>query len=194
MHPKSGHRFSDKCMDQKKYIPKRNPIQYLGHIIEKPPPPKFRKLNMKFFIDTADVDEIREWNKTGLIDGVTTNPSLILKSGRKIEEALAEICALVDGPVSGEVTAIDTDGMISQGKILAKIAKNICIKLPLTTFRQFGLYVRKKAQVSTIVQTWSLKSYACRKRPASHPRDQKLPRSISIQFLPGRSVTSMSAL
>lgn len=87
---------------------------------------------MKFFIDTADVDEIREWNKTGLIDGVTTNPSLILKSGRDISEALAEICAIVDGPVSGEVIAMDTDGMISQGRTLAKIAKNICIKLPLT--------------------------------------------------------------
>ncbi len=87
---------------------------------------------MKFFIDTADVDEIREWNSTGLIDGVTTNPSLILKSGRQIDEALAEICSIVDGPVSGEVTAIDTDGMISQGKTLAKIAENICIKLPLT--------------------------------------------------------------
>lgn len=87
---------------------------------------------MKFFIDTADVDEIREWNKTGLIDGVTTNPSLILKSGRDISEALAEICAIVDGPVSGEVIAMDTDGMISQGRTLAKIAENICIKLPLT--------------------------------------------------------------
>ena len=87
---------------------------------------------MRFFIDTADVDEIREWNSTGLIDGVTTNPSLILKSGRQIDEALAEICAIVDGPVSGEVTAVDTAGMISQGKTLAKIADNICIKLPLT--------------------------------------------------------------
>lgn len=87
---------------------------------------------MKFFIDTANVDEIREWNKTGLIDGVTTNPSLILKSGRDISEALAEICAIVDGPVSGEVIAMDTDGMISQGRTLAKIAENICIKLPLT--------------------------------------------------------------
>ncbi len=87
---------------------------------------------MKFFIDTADVDEIREWNKTGLIDGVTTNPSLILKSGRNITEALSEICEIVDGPVSGEVTALDTDGMVEQGKTLAKIADNICIKLPLT--------------------------------------------------------------
>ena len=87
---------------------------------------------MKFFIDTADVDEIRSWNETGLIDGVTTNPSLILKSGRDINEALAEICEIVDGPVSGEVTALDAPRMIEQGKILASIAKNICIKLPLT--------------------------------------------------------------
>ena len=87
---------------------------------------------MKFFIDTADVDEIRAWNETGLIDGVTTNPSLILKSGRDINEALAEICDIVDGPVSGEVTALDTAGMIEQGKLLAGIADNICIKLPLT--------------------------------------------------------------
>jgi len=87
---------------------------------------------MKFFIDTADVSEIREWNSTGLIDGVTTNPSLILKSGRDITEALSEICEIVDGPVSGEVTAMDVDGMISQGRTLAKIAENICIKLPLT--------------------------------------------------------------
>ncbi len=87
---------------------------------------------MKIFLDTANVDEIRQWNATGLIDGVTTNPSLIMKSGRDIREVLAEICDIVDGPVSGEVTAIEADGMISQGKSLAEIAKNICIKLPLT--------------------------------------------------------------
>jgi transaldolase len=94
--------------------------------------PNLQETEMKFFIDTADVDEIREWNQTGLIDGVTTNPSLILKSGRDISEALAEICDIVDGPVSVEVTAMDMEGMISQGRTLAKIAKNICIKLPLT--------------------------------------------------------------
>ncbi|MEM7299628.1 MAG: fructose-6-phosphate aldolase [Pseudomonadota bacterium] len=87
---------------------------------------------MKFFLDTANVDEIREWAPTGLIDGVTTNPSLILKSGRDINEVLAEICSIVEGPVSGEVTAVDADGMIEQGKKLAEIASNICIKLPLT--------------------------------------------------------------
>jgi transaldolase len=87
---------------------------------------------MKFFLDTADVDEIRHWNSTGLIDGVTTNPSLILKSGRDIKEVLAEICDIVDGDVSGEVAATDYDTMLSEGRKLAKIADNICIKLPIT--------------------------------------------------------------
>ncbi len=87
---------------------------------------------MKFFVDTADVEEIRELNDIGLLDGVTTNPSLIMKSGRDIIEVTKEICAMVDGPVSAEVTATDYDGMIEQAAVLAKIADNICIKLPLT--------------------------------------------------------------
>ena len=87
---------------------------------------------MKFFLDTADVAEIREWNATGLLDGVTTNPSLILKSGRDIKEVLEEICDIVDGPVSGEVAATDVDTMLKEGRALAKIADNICIKLPTT--------------------------------------------------------------
>ena len=87
---------------------------------------------MKFFVDTADVDEIRVLNESGLLDGVTTNPSLILKSGRDIAEVTAEICSIVDGPVSAEVTAIDYDGMMREAAILAKIAPNICIKVPLT--------------------------------------------------------------
>lgn len=87
---------------------------------------------MKFFLDTADVDEIRFWNETGLLDGVTTNPSLILKSGRNIKEVLAEICEMVDGDVSGEVAATDYDTMLSEGRVLAEIADNICIKLPTT--------------------------------------------------------------
>ena len=87
---------------------------------------------MKFFVDTADVDEIRELADTGLLDGVTTNPSLILKSGRDIIEVTKEICSIVDGPVSAEVTATDYQGMIAEAKVLAKIADNICIKLPLT--------------------------------------------------------------
>ena len=87
---------------------------------------------MKFFVDTADVAEIRELEATGLLDGVTTNPSLILKSGRAIKEVLAEICDAVEGPVSGEVVAMEADAMIKEGKLLAEIASNICIKLPLT--------------------------------------------------------------
>lgn len=87
---------------------------------------------MKFFVDTADVDEIRELADTGLLDGVTTNPSLIMKSGRDIMEVTKEICGLTDGPVSAEVTAMDYDGMMKEAAVLAKIADNVCIKLPLT--------------------------------------------------------------
>lgn len=87
---------------------------------------------MKFFVDTADVNEIRELNDLGLIDGVTTNPSLIMKSGRDIMEVTKEICSIVEGPVSAEVTAVDYDAMMKEAAVLAKIADNICIKLPLT--------------------------------------------------------------
>ena len=86
---------------------------------------------MKFFIDTADVDAIKELIGTGLVDGVTTNPSLIAKSGRDFKEVIAEICELVEGPVSAEVTAVEADKMIEQGLHLAKIAKNVAIKVPL---------------------------------------------------------------
>ncbi|MEO0544675.1 MAG: fructose-6-phosphate aldolase [Pseudomonadota bacterium] len=87
---------------------------------------------MKFFVDTADIAEITELNDTGLLDGVTTNPSLIMKSGRDIMEVTKEICDLVDGPVSAEVTATEFDGMMKEADILKKIADNVCIKLPLT--------------------------------------------------------------
>ena len=87
---------------------------------------------MKFFVDTADIDDIRELNQVGLLDGVTTNPSLILKSGRDIIEVTKEICAEVDGPVSAEVAATEYDAMMKEAAVLAKIADNICIKLPLT--------------------------------------------------------------
>ncbi|MCV2865086.1 fructose-6-phosphate aldolase [Albidovulum sediminicola] len=87
---------------------------------------------MKFFADTAVVAEIDELNSYGLLDGVTTNPSLIAKSGRDFKEVVAEICALVDGPVSAEVAALDFDGMVAEGEHLAKIAPNVVIKLPLT--------------------------------------------------------------
>jgi len=87
---------------------------------------------MKFFIDTAEIDEIRDLAATGMVDGVTTNPSLILKSGRDIMEVTAEICALIDGPVSAEVTATEAGAMIAEGRTLARIAGNIAIKVPLT--------------------------------------------------------------
>ncbi|NNE39405.1 MAG: fructose-6-phosphate aldolase [Marinicaulis sp.] len=87
---------------------------------------------MKFFVDTAEIDEIKDLLPTGLIDGVTTNPSLIMKSGRDFKEVVKEICGLVDGPVSAEVTAVESGAMIDEGKVLAKIADNVCVKLPLT--------------------------------------------------------------
>lgn len=87
---------------------------------------------MKFFIDSAIISEIKELAGSGLLDGVTTNPSLIAKSGRDFKEVIKEICSLVSGPVSAEVAAMDYDGMVREGEILSKIAKNVCIKLPLT--------------------------------------------------------------
>lgn len=87
---------------------------------------------MKFFIDTADIAEIRELADIGLLDGVTTNPSLIKKSGRDFKETIAEICSIINGPVSAEVVATDYEGMVRQGEDLAKIATNVTIKVPLT--------------------------------------------------------------
>lgn len=87
---------------------------------------------MEFFIDTAEVAEIREANALGLVDGVTTNPSLIAKSGRDFKEVITEITAIVDGPISAEVIALDADGMVSEGRELAQIHPNIVIKVPMT--------------------------------------------------------------
>jgi len=87
---------------------------------------------MKFFVDTADTAEIKSLAASGLLDGVTTNPSLIAKSGRKILDVVAEICALVEGPVSAEVAATDYDGMMREASVLRKIATNVTVKLPLT--------------------------------------------------------------
>lgn len=88
---------------------------------------------MKFFIDTADVKEIREAHELGVVDGVTTNPSLIAKSGRKFADVIKEITSIVDGPISAEVVALDHDGMIKEAEELVKIHPNIVIKLPMTT-------------------------------------------------------------
>jgi transaldolase len=87
---------------------------------------------MKFFIDTANLDEIREAARLGIVDGVTTNPSLVAKEGKKFEDVIAEICTIVDGPISAEVTALDYDGMLAQARPLAAIHKNVTIKVPLT--------------------------------------------------------------
>ena len=86
---------------------------------------------MKFFVDTAETKDIADLAATGLVDGVTTNPSLIAKSGRNFAEVIAEICKLTDGPVSAEVVATEHDGMVAEGKKLAAIAPNVCVKLPL---------------------------------------------------------------
>lgn len=88
---------------------------------------------MKFFIDTAEVAEIRAAHELGLVDGVTTNPSLIAKSGREFTEVITEIAGFIDGPISAEVIALDAEGMIKEGKELARIHENIVIKVPMTT-------------------------------------------------------------
>ncbi|MCD6499762.1 MAG: fructose-6-phosphate aldolase [Deltaproteobacteria bacterium] len=86
---------------------------------------------MKFFIDTADTEEIRQANDMGLVDGVTTNPSLVAKTGRPFREVITEICSIVDGPVSAEATASDHDGLVQQARELASIADNVVVKIPL---------------------------------------------------------------
>ncbi len=87
---------------------------------------------MKFFIDTANVDEIREANNMGMVDGVTTNPSLIAREGRDFKEIITDICNIVDGPVSAEVICLDEEGMVTEARDLAAIHKNIVVKIPMT--------------------------------------------------------------
>ena len=87
---------------------------------------------MKFFLDTADIDEITTLNKTGMIDGITTNPSLVAKTGQSFLDIIADICKLIDGPVSAEVTATDANNMIKEGHKLASISDNVAVKVPLT--------------------------------------------------------------
>ena len=86
---------------------------------------------MKFFIDTANIDEIKEANDMGMVDGVTTNPSLIAKEGRNFEEIIKEICEIVDGPISAEVVSTDTEGMVEEARKLSKIHNNIVVKIPM---------------------------------------------------------------
>jgi transaldolase len=87
---------------------------------------------MKFFLDTANIDEIKDANSMGMVDGVTTNPSLIAKEGRDFEEVIKEICEIVDGPISAEVISTDTDGMLKEARHLAGLHKNIVVKIPMT--------------------------------------------------------------
>lgn len=87
---------------------------------------------MKFFVDSADIAEIRDLAATGMVDGVTTNPSLVAKSGRNFLETVKEICGIVDGPVSAEVAALDAETMLAEGRKLAKLAENVTVKVPLT--------------------------------------------------------------
>jgi transaldolase len=87
---------------------------------------------MKFFIDTANIDEIKEANSMGMVDGVTTNPSLIAKENRDFEEIIKDICSIVDGPISAEVISLDAEGMVNEARPLAAIHKNIVIKVPMT--------------------------------------------------------------
>jgi transaldolase len=87
---------------------------------------------MKFFLDTANIDEIKDAHAMGMVDGVTTNPSLIAKEGRDFEEVIKEICAIVDGPISAEVISTDTDGMLKEARHLAGLHKNIVVKIPMT--------------------------------------------------------------
>ena len=87
---------------------------------------------MKFFVDSADLGQIAELNDIGLVDGVTTNPSIIAKSGRDFKEVIAEICNITEGHVSAEVVAMEAGKMIEEGRVLRKIAENVCVKLPLT--------------------------------------------------------------
>ncbi len=87
---------------------------------------------MKFFIDTGDTAEIKQANDMGIIDGVTTNPSLVAKAGKKFEDLIKEICSIVDGPVSAEVTGLDASTMVNEGRKLAQIHRNVVVKVPLT--------------------------------------------------------------
>lgn len=106
---------------------------------------------MKFFIDTANVKEIKEANALGLVDGVTTNPSLVAKEGRDFKELIKEICTIVDGPISAEAVSLDADGMIKEARELSKIHKNIVVKIPMTPEGLKAVKVVSKEGIKTNV-------------------------------------------
>ena len=107
---------------------------------------------MKFFVDTAEVSEIRSLAEAGLVDGVTTNPSLVAKSGRRMAEVIAEICAITPGPVSAEVTATEHEPMLAEGRFLRGIAANVAVKVPLT---EAGLRTCRRASSATSPRCWT---------------------------------------
>lgn len=106
---------------------------------------------MKIFLDTANIDEIKEINSWGIIEGVTTNPSLIAKEGRVFEEVIDEISKIVDGPVSAEVVSTDAEGMVKEGRILSKIKKNVIIKIPMTEEGLKATSILSKENIKTNV-------------------------------------------
>lgn len=106
---------------------------------------------MKFFLDTANIEEIKEINSWGVIEGVTTNPSLIAKEGRVFEEVIDEISKIVDGPVSAEVVSTDADGMVKEGRILSKIKENVIIKIPMTEEGLKATSILSKENIKTNV-------------------------------------------
>ena len=106
---------------------------------------------MKFFIDTANVDEIRKIAKWGILDGVTTNPSLIAKEGRDLKDVIEEICSLVDGPISAEVMSMESDKMVEEARVLSKINKNIVIKIPICEEGLKAVHILSKEAIRTNV-------------------------------------------
>lgn len=106
---------------------------------------------MKFFLDTANIDEIKRINELGLVDGVTTNPTIISREGRDFEEVIKEICSIVDGPVSAEVISLDSDGMVKEARELAKWADNVVVKIPMTEAGLRAVHILSKEGIKTNV-------------------------------------------
>jgi transaldolase len=149
---------------------------------------------MKFFIDTADVNEIRQAVELGLVDGVTTNPSLVAKSGRDFRDVLNEIITLVDGPISAEVIATDAPGMVREGQELAKInPRNIVIKVPMT---EEGLKATRIFSSEGIKTNVTLVFSPCRRcwplKPA-HPMSRPLSGDSMMSVMTGRKGLTISA-
>jgi len=106
---------------------------------------------LKFFLDTANIDKIKEFNDLGMVDGVTTNPSLIAKEGKDFHSVIKEICSIVDGPVSAEVIALDTEGMVNEARELVKIADNVVVKIPMTKEGLKAVNILSKEGIKTNV-------------------------------------------